>query len=855
MISVILYGRNDAHGYNLHRRAALSLNCLAEVLTDPDDELIFVDYNTPDELPTFIEAISDTLTERCLGLLRVLRVPSAVHEQRFAPRTHLPALEPIARNVAARRANPANRWLLSTNTDMIFLPLDERSMSDICRDLPDGFYGLPRFELPEWLWERLPRSDPRRALAEVERLGPGLRLDEPTTSHEWIRFDAPGDCQLILREDLVAIDGFHEDMLLGYHVDSNLSRRMLIHRGSIDSLEEHLAGYHCNHNRTPTVYHGRRIENDLHRFFYAVDQSTVPEQRERWGLVDVSLSEVRLRDSIDASGAGPLIDVMPARPRSRWDAMETPFILTYDSGHVLPFIADTLFVSSRDSLVGYVGANLVLRRMLTDTVAALGFEQPLAAAPFTDMHAIERIADSADILIIDLGADVSESDEFLLDFDARDLGEIPPGLVDALTALYHLFGLERARFERVKHPRPVVLVNSSAVFWEASILTQFDCSYATVHSRVRRATVKPVPDEDPAEIERQHQRALQLMRWSARPRNGNPYMPLRRGERVVPYNLETYAGFGTGWSPPEAGGIWTLGPRAELRIGVTDLGEGDHALSLLIGMVCVDSADPLDVALLANGERVASRRFADSAVGGLWRVALPSHLLGDGTVELTFLVDEPRSPLALGWSTDDRALGVHLLTLSMVELDRSIHVGETLVISESLESECLLGDGWAAPEATGAWTVEERARIALRVVGPKPVDVDVVLNLVPFVTNRNPRLSVEVWVREQRVATQVFRDGEPADPLCAHLLAGMMDEAGRATLELRLSEPSRPRDVGYSEDPRRLGVYLQSLAVTEPGARLTAKSGVTPLRKLRRQLRRSQRMLTSRRSRSRATGR
>ena len=62
MISLILYGRNDAHGYNLHRRAALSLNCLAEVLTDPDDEIVFVDYNTPDELPTFVEALADTLT-------------------------------------------------------------------------------------------------------------------------------------------------------------------------------------------------------------------------------------------------------------------------------------------------------------------------------------------------------------------------------------------------------------------------------------------------------------------------------------------------------------------------------------------------------------------------------------------------------------------------------------------------------------------------------------------------------------------------------------------------------------------------------------------------------------------------
>jgi hypothetical protein len=855
MISVIVYGRNDAHGYNLHRRAALSLNCIAEVLTDPDDELIFVDYNTPEELPTFIEGISDTLTARCLDLLRVLRVPAAVHGQRFASRTHLPALEPIARNVAARRANPSNRWLLSTNTDMIFVPLGDRSLSDVCRELPDGFYGLPRFELPEWLWERLPRSDPRRALSEVEQLGPSLRLDEPTTSHEWIRFDAPGDCQLILREDLVAIDGFHEEMLLGYHVDSNLSRRMLLLRGSIDSLEEHVAGYHCNHNRTPTVYHGRRIENDLHKFFYAVDQPTVAEQRDTWGLPDVNVPEVPLRDSIDTSGARALVDVMPARARSRWDALETPFILTYDSGHVLPFIADTLFVSARDGAVGYIGVNQVLQTMLTHTVVALGFERPLAVAPFDDMTAIERISDEADILIVDLGVDVSEAEAFLHDLGSREVGNIPPGLIDALAALYRLFDLERARYERVGHPRTVVLVNSSAVFFEASVLAQFDCSYATVHSRVRRATIKPVPNEDAAELERHHEWALRLVRWSARARRGSEYLPVHRGERIALYDLEEYDGFGTGWSPPEAGGIWTLGSRAELRISLDRLDDGDYALSLLIGMICVDSKLPLTVELLVNGERVAARSFTDSAVGGLWRVPLPAQIVASGKAQLTFLVAEPRTPVALGWSTDDRALGIHLMNLSVVELDRSIQVGETLVISESLESECLLGDGWAAPEASGAWTVEENARIALRVANSEPVDVDVVLDVVPFVTANHPRLSVEVWVRDERVATHLFRDGEPADPLRVRLPGAMMDEAGRAMLELRLSDPARPRDVGHSEDPRRLGVYLQSLAVTEPGARLTAKSGVTPLRKVRRQLGRSRRVLTSRLSRSRAAGR
>ncbi len=74
MISIVLYGRNDSYGYNLHKRAALSLNCMAEVLTDENDEILFVDYNTPDDFPTFPEAICDTLTDRAKRLLRIIRI-------------------------------------------------------------------------------------------------------------------------------------------------------------------------------------------------------------------------------------------------------------------------------------------------------------------------------------------------------------------------------------------------------------------------------------------------------------------------------------------------------------------------------------------------------------------------------------------------------------------------------------------------------------------------------------------------------------------------------------------------------------------------------------------------------------
>jgi hypothetical protein len=67
--------------------------------------------NTPDDFPTFPEAIQDTLTKRARDLLRVLRVRPFIHD-RFKSKTPLLALEPIARNIAVRRSRPSNRWIL-----------------------------------------------------------------------------------------------------------------------------------------------------------------------------------------------------------------------------------------------------------------------------------------------------------------------------------------------------------------------------------------------------------------------------------------------------------------------------------------------------------------------------------------------------------------------------------------------------------------------------------------------------------------------------------------------------------------------------------------------------------------------
>ena len=190
MISIVLYGRNDSYGYNLHKRGALSLNCMAEVLTDPADEILFVDYNTPDDFPTFPEAVRDTLTERARKMMRILRVRPHIHE-RYKSRTHLKALEPVARNVAVRRSNPSNRWILSTNTDMIFVPQRSGSLTEIARDLAPGFYHAPRIEIPEALWESFDRLAAGKIIKTVREWGSALHLNEIVLGSKFIRYDGP----------------------------------------------------------------------------------------------------------------------------------------------------------------------------------------------------------------------------------------------------------------------------------------------------------------------------------------------------------------------------------------------------------------------------------------------------------------------------------------------------------------------------------------------------------------------------------------------------------------------------------------------------------------------------------------
>lgn len=423
-----MYGRNDNYGYNLPKRVALSLNNFAELLDDPNDEIIFVDYNSSDSSPTFPDAIADTLTDRAKNLLRVIRVrPHQISRGALNPK--LKTNEPLARNVGFRRSKPSNRWILSTNTDMIFMPKSQTSLSTIVSTLSDGQYGLPRFEIPETVWESMPRSDPNYVMRELDGLAARLSLRHIVTNDPPHIFDGPGDFQLFLREDLFAIGGADEDMIKGWHVDSNLAKRVSFLRGDVVSLLDQLEGYHCDHTKQLTPAHKAGAKsNSLLLKVTLVGQAALEKQKETWGLHGTQLEEIRLPKGNSSIAVDNLVSRVSA-PQISYSHSEYNStgwnVNTIPPGHILPFLVDFFVHFPPGQKVIWVGPETAFRRVGLDFLHLMDVN--------LELYARER--DLNPISLLSAGRYSKESGQSILAiFDFSYVGGTSVPYPDNLTA-------------------------------------------------------------------------------------------------------------------------------------------------------------------------------------------------------------------------------------------------------------------------------------------------------------------------------------------------------------------------------------------------------------------------------------
>lgn len=685
MISLIVYGRNDQHGYNSHRRVALSLNAMAEVLTSHDDEILFVDWNTPLGMPTLLEALEDTLTDKTLARLRILRVTPEAHHRVTKNQTRLPISEPHARNVAIRRARPEN-WILSTNTDMVFVPRSDRSLTDLVADLEGDAYCLPRFEIPEWLWEAVPRDDPAQMICLLQDWGERIGLDEVTLGHDWIRYDAPGDFQLIRRSLIERVHGFDEDMIHGWHVDSNLWKRIHNLTGQIGTLYPDIAGYHTNHNRTLTrLMAAQPTGNDLSDFVYEVEHTSLPDQAATWGLANVDVPEVPLRrvQPVPLLAASASRGPGQAGPLITSDTREQISVLDYDARHILPFALDPVIAETPRPSMGYVGLNSSTAGMLASAASALECPDGLLQG--------HDAAQRAGVVVLDLGIDAAARTEPMTRSEAEHLVALLRRTIDAL---------------RLRDPMPrILIINAISGIWDPWVRAQFNLSYGTFHTRIQPAELR---DEIPeAPIDEHVLRSLRSLVFATRELAG---VAIARRDGVTDVldlgDGADYVGLAGGWESVDEVGAYVGGEKAVLRFRTTRPIVGNTRVA--IDLACWSTAhgvpNDLMVDVLLDDEAVFSGPLAPIPQITTLRTTADLRGLVEHTLDIRARTTNgaPYRPRHSGgmqpWI---RFGGLRLTTLTAPP----IPPGEWVAVHPGSPVEDLLHGRWTATNPYGTWSL------------------------------------------------------------------------------------------------------------------------------------------------------
>lgn len=301
MFSIVVCGRNDNYGINLHKRTAISLNQLASLCRDETDEVIYVDCNTPEHTATLTEEIADTLSDEALRRTRTIRI-SGQQMRKAIGDTPLPFSDELSRNVGFRRSNPANRWILSTNCDVLIQSIGTKSFHEILSELRPGFYLCPRLSISPDLWQMLDRSNVSQILELCEQLASAPVRFPPDRPETWLRFSSVGDFQLAPREQWFRIKGCQESMKLWGHSDANNALRLsILNRvATTPDLGNTLRVYHLDHRPAGALSQGNWPQNDWKKWISDVADFEA-EQQEDWGLNGIDLPEIQPTASFSAN--------------------------------------------------------------------------------------------------------------------------------------------------------------------------------------------------------------------------------------------------------------------------------------------------------------------------------------------------------------------------------------------------------------------------------------------------------------------------------------------------------------------------------------------------------------------------
>jgi hypothetical protein len=329
-----------------------------------------------------------------------------------------------------------------------------------------------------------------------------LHLNEIVSASKEVLFDGPGDFQLALRSQLFHIQGMNEQMTMGWHVDSNLCRRMFLLNGETNTPLDSLHAFHCDHTRIQTVYHvaGKSSENSYHDFVLNVTTPFIPEQADSWGMPNEEIEEISLDVHRTSRVHLALEQILPGmdKPIAGRSIGNNTFDVSYyyDDLHVFPYVADIVANFASSATIGYVGNNRMILAMLAQFRRLIGHKGQLlcyrdffgteSALPIS-CHAADRGEMSAcDAYVIDLSMKTLPSmlNGYGLPIPSK-CPEVAGFARRIASEIIQLAQEERDLARRNVLPRPFIFLGCHGTSLDPLIQVLFSCALTPLSTYVR----------------------------------------------------------------------------------------------------------------------------------------------------------------------------------------------------------------------------------------------------------------------------------------------------------------------------------------------------------------------------------
>ncbi|HEY3375020.1 MAG TPA: hypothetical protein VGK02_08175 [Candidatus Aquicultor sp.] len=315
-LSIVVACRNDDHGGEFLQRARIFVYGLTILARKYNllAELIFVDWNPPEDRPPFSQAL-DWDTKGPLKF-RFVQVPGEIH-RKLKNFDVINLHQMIAKNVGIRRARAP--FVLATNMDLLFSeeliqflaqsPLDDSCMYRIDRlDVPAAIPEADIENQLQWCQNNvirthirnggtINRSDSRRRKEKIRKLPSQL------IAHT----NGSGDFTLMAKDAWERVRGYLEIPYFCLHLDGLLCLMAIGHGVKEQVLEEPMCLYHIDHGlgwaslsfREQLQFFAQKpwldysFINDVND---SIAQGKVPELRNNndWGLLHENLHEEEL---------------------------------------------------------------------------------------------------------------------------------------------------------------------------------------------------------------------------------------------------------------------------------------------------------------------------------------------------------------------------------------------------------------------------------------------------------------------------------------------------------------------------------------------------------------------------------